>query len=99
MCLSLTRPQEGSMQPPAIVSCSELHLRHLTDDLTLAAEIEEFLRREAERTGEQGGRKLLDAGVVFLDCVVEEAAGGGDLVLEIAQLGLQLLGIGVGLEV
>src|SRR5438876_6508132 len=90
MCLS---------QSPGTSCCSELHLRHFADDLALAAEIEELLRREAKRAREQGGRELLDAGIVFLHRVVEEAPRGGELVLKIAKLGLQLLEIGVGLEV
>src|SRR5712692_12098890 len=79
---------------------SELHLRRLLDRLALlGAHVEELLRLEPERAGEQRGRKLLDAGIVLLHRVVEEAARGGDLVLEIAQLALQLLEALVGLEV
>jgi hypothetical protein len=48
---------------------------------------------------EQRGRHLLDAGVVFLHRVVEEAAAGGDLVLEVGQFARQLLEVGIGLEV
>ena len=50
------------------------------------AEVEEFLAGEAERAGEQRGGQLLDAGVVFLDRVVEETAAGRDLVFEVGQL-------------
>ena len=46
---------------------------------------------EAERAGKQRAGKLLDAGIVFLHRVVEEAARGGELVLDIGELGLQLL--------
>src|SRR5712692_3218860 len=79
---------------------SELHLRRLLEHLALlGAHVEELLRLESERAGEQRGRKLLDAGIVLLHRVVEEAARRGDLVLEIAQLALQLLEALVGLEV
>ena len=61
--------------------------------------VEEFLARESERTRQQHGRELLDAGVVFLHGVVEEAARRRDLVLDVGQLALQLLEILVGLEV
>ncbi len=57
------------------------------------------MRVKPSAPAEQGGRKLLDAGVVFLDGVIEEAAAGGDLVFDVGQLGLQLLEIRVGLEV
>ena len=73
--------------------------RHRLDLGAAGAEIEEFLAGEAEHAGEQGGRHLLDAGVVFLDGVVEEAAAGRDLVLEVGQFAGQLLEVGVGLEV
>ena len=49
------------------------------------AEVEEILAGEAEHAGEQRRRELLDAGVVFLDRVVEEAAAGGDLVFEVGE--------------
>jgi hypothetical protein len=38
------------------------------------AEIEEHLRRESERGGEQRGGELLDGGVVLQHRIVEEAA-------------------------
>src|SRR3984893_12421101 len=77
----------------------ELHRRYRLDFGSGSAEIEKFLPGEAEHAGEQGGRHLLDAGVVFLDRVVEEAAAGGDLVFEVGQFARQLLEVGVGLEV
>src|SRR5215831_20426565 len=52
----------------------ELHRRGGLDRLAVVAEVEERARREAECAGEQGGRELLDAGVVLVDRVVEEAA-------------------------
>src|ERR1700752_5376668 len=61
----------------------ELHRRHGLDLLAAGAEVIKLLAGEAERAGEQRGRHLLDAGVVFLDRVVEEAAAGCDLVLEV----------------
>src|ERR1700730_5001394 len=78
---------------------SELHLWRLVEGLALLAYVEELARRKAEDAGEQGGRELLDAGVVFLHCVVEEAPRRRELVLDIGEFGLQLLEIGVGLEV
>src|SRR5882757_4048520 len=82
-----------------IMPRSELHRRHLLDFAAGGAEVEEILAGEAERRREQRGRHLLNAGVVFLNRVVEEAAAGGDLVFEIGQFARQLLEIGVGLEV
>src|ERR1700722_8611157 len=83
----------------AVLYPLELHRRRRLDFGPAGAEIEEILPGEAERAGEQCRGHLLDAGVVFLDCVVEEAAAGGDLVLEIRQLARQLLEVGVGFEI
>src|SRR5438270_12649549 len=80
-------------------SRSELHLRRLLDGFALVAEIEEGPRREAEHAGEQRRRELLDAGVVLADRIVEEPPRRRDLVLDVGQLGLQLLEIRVGLQV
>src|ERR1700753_2627602 len=77
----------------------ELHRRRLLDFGAAGAEIEKVLARKAERAGEQGGRHLLDAGVVFLDRAVEEAPAGGDLVLEVGEFVRQLLEVGIGLEI
>src|SRR5580704_4012602 len=77
----------------------ELHLWGLTDGLTIGTEIEELLLAEAERASEQRCREPLDAGVVFLHRVVEEASRCRDLVLKIGELHLQLLEILVGLQV
>src|SRR5215831_6661580 len=55
---------------PWFMSASEFHLRHLLDRLAFVAEIEELLRREAERSRKQRRRELLDAGVVFAHRVV-----------------------------
>src|SRR5438132_737688 len=77
----------------------ELHRRHGLDFGAAGAEVVKFLAGEAEHAGEQRGRHLLDAGVVFLDRVVEEAAAGGDLVLEVGKFARELLEVGVGLEV
>ncbi len=75
-------------------------MRRLVEHLALfRAHIEELLRLEAERAGEQGGRELLDARVVLLHRVVEKAARGRDLVLDVGELGLQLLEVLAGLEV
>jgi hypothetical protein len=70
---------------PGARCASELHARCGLDFGAAGAEVEEILAGEAEHAGEQRGRHLLDAGVVFLDRVVEEAAAGGDLVLEIGE--------------
>src|ERR1700709_1475306 len=78
---------------------SELHRRHLLDFAASGAKVEKFLAGEAEGSGEQRGRHLLDAGVVFLDRVVEETAAGGDLVFEVGQFGRQLLENCVGLSI
>src|SRR3569833_3170722 len=77
----------------------KLHARRLVERRALLAEIEEGLGVEAEHAGEQGGRELLDAGIVFLHRIVEEAARGGELVLDVRQVHLQLLEVLVGLEV
>src|ERR1700694_6180304 len=77
----------------------EFHLQRFLDRPAVFAEIEELLRREAERGGEQRRRKLGDARIVFADRIVEEAPRRGELVLDVRQLGLQLLEICVGLEV
>src|SRR6202042_2108425 len=73
---------------------SELHRRGGFDFGASGAEIEEILAGEAEHTGEQRRRHLLDAGVVFLNRVVVEAAARGDLVLEVGQFARQLLEVG-----
>src|SRR6266849_2959724 len=67
------------------MTASEFHLRHLLDGLALVAEIEERLRRKAERGREQRRREVLDAGVEFAHRVVEEAPRGGELVLDIGE--------------
>src|SRR5258705_10663552 len=77
----------------------EFHRRHRLDFGAGGAEIEEIPTVEAEHAGEQCDRHLLDAGVVFLDRVVEEAAAGRDLVLEVGQLAGQLLEVGVCLQI
>src|ERR1700740_2982795 len=77
----------------------KLYRRRFADGGALVAEVEESFRRETERGGEQDGRETLDAGIVFLHRIVEEASRRRDLVLEIGQFGLQLLEIGVGFEV
>src|SRR3974390_3227639 len=77
---------------------SKLHLRRLADGFAVFAEVEKLPWRKAERGCEQRGWEALDASVVFLHGVVEEAAGGRDLVLDVGQLRLQLLEVGVGFE-
>src|ERR1700760_887047 len=57
----------------SVATCSELHARRGLDLGAAGAQVEEVLAGEAEHAGEQGGRHLLDAGVVFLDRIVEEA--------------------------
>src|SRR6185312_16772033 len=85
--------------PTGPLPSSELYRRYLLDFGAAGAEVEEILAGETEHPGEQGGGHLLDAGVVFLNGVVEETAAGGDLVLEVGQFVGQLLEVGVGLEV
>src|SRR3954469_9461786 len=77
---------------------SEFHLGYLLDFAAGGAEVEKLLAGEAERCGEQRGRHLLNAGVVFLDRVVEEARGGGYFFLGAGEFARQLLKVGVGLE-
>src|SRR3954469_10688974 len=78
---------------------SEFHLGYLLDFAAGGAEVEKLLAGEAERCGEQRGRHLLNAGVVFLAGVVKEARGAGVLVRELRRSPRQLLKVGVGLEV
>src|SRR5262245_40122291 len=79
---------------------SKLHLRRLLEHLALlGAHVEEILRRKSERAGQQHRGELLDASIVFLHSVVEEAARGGDLVLDVGELVLQILEIAAGLEI
>src|SRR5205823_1571477 len=81
-------------------NASKLHLRCLVEHLALLdADVEEISRRESERSRQQHRGELLDAGVVLLHRVVEEASRGRDLVLDIGELALQLLKILTGLEV
>src|SRR6516162_10776349 len=77
----------------------ELDRRRCANRGALVAEVEEIFRRETESGSEQSGGKALDAGIVFLDRIVEETPRGRDLVLEIRQLGLQLLEIRTGFEI
>ena len=62
---------------------SELHLRRLLDLRARLAEVEERVLAEAERARDQHGREVLDAGVVFLHGVVEEAPRRRELVLDV----------------
>src|SRR5258706_14640535 len=77
---------------------SDLPRRHRLYFGPVSTEIEEIPAGETKHAGEQYGGHLLDAGVVLLNRVVEEAAAGRGLVLEGGQLARQLLGVGVGLE-
>src|SRR4051812_35449940 len=77
----------------------EFHLRRRRYGRALLAKIEEGLRVEAERGCEQNRREVLDAGIVFLHRVVEEAARGRELVLDVGELALQLLEVLVRLEI
>src|SRR3954471_7415936 len=78
---------------------SELHLRRLLGRSAALAEIEEGVLAEAERSGEQHSRKVLNARVVLLHGVVEEAPRGRELVLDVGELGLQLLEVRVRFEI
>ena len=78
----------------------ELHLRRFLHGLALALfEIEEVDRLEVEALRDQHAGEALARGVIFGGGVVEEAARGGDLVFDVGEFALQLLEIGVGLEV
>src|SRR5688572_8736523 len=94
-------PEEGAQRPSRRMGHGflELHARRLLELRAALAKVEERAVMEAEHGGEQRRRELLDAGVVFLDRVVEEAARGGELVLDVAEFHLQLLEVGIGLEV
>src|SRR5262249_36915884 len=82
------------------ITASKLPLWRLVEHLALLdADVEEILRRKSQRTCQQHRGELLDAGVVFLHRVVEEAARGGDLVLDVGELGLELLEVLAGLEI
>src|SRR5579872_532158 len=77
----------------------ELDLRRFAYGFAFVAEVEKFLRGEAKRGRKERRRKPLRRGVVFLDGVVEEPPGCGDLILDVRELGLQLLKVGVGLQI
>src|SRR5215203_4472472 len=85
--------------PKGHLAPSKLHLRRSLHLSALLPKIEELLRTEAERAGEQYCRELLDSGIVFLHRIVEEAPRRRDLVLHVGKLRLQLLEIGVSFEV
>src|SRR5215510_9332804 len=88
---------DGSASSPLTL---ELHLRGLVELLALVdTDVEKLLWGEAERAGKQHGGELLDAGVVLLHGVVEEAAGGRKLVLDVGELALELLEVLIGLQV
>jgi hypothetical protein len=79
---------------------SELDFRGSLDGGFLGlVEIEEVLRTEAQGASKQCRRKALPRGVVFRGSVVEEAARGRQFVLEVSELGLKLLVVGVGFGV
>src|SRR3989304_8217978 len=77
----------------------KLHPRRLLELRARLCHIEEFAMAEAERSGDQNGRELLDPRVVFLHGIVEEAPRRRELVLDVGELGLQLLEILIGLQV
>src|SRR6478735_6010359 len=84
----------------AVSTALKSHLRDLVDDAFFAVvETVEIGRAEAERAGEKHRREGLDSGVVARHRGVERAARGGELVLDVGQLALQLLEVGAGLEV
>lgn len=71
----------------------------MAECLTFIADIEEFLRCEAECACKQHGRELLDHAIVSLDHAVESVARVGKPVLDTGQLGLELLESAIRLEV
>ena len=77
----------------------EFHLRRgLRCRCFRRVELVELAIAEAKRAGKKHRREGLRGCVVFLDRVVEEAAGSRDLVFEVGQLALQLQEILVRLE-
>src|SRR5450631_1275947 len=81
------------------ISALELHAWRLLELCAVRADVEERTLAEAEDASEQRRRELLDAGVIFLHRVVVEAARGGELVLDVRQVGLQLPEVRVGFQV
>jgi hypothetical protein len=77
----------------------ELDLRRGLGDRPALAQVEKIALGKAEGGGEQHRGKALGLGVELGDGVVEEPAGGRELVLDVAQLTLQLQEVLVGLEV
>src|SRR5262249_61293786 len=77
----------------------ELHARRLLELATRLAEIEKRSLGKSKHSGEEGCRKLLDARVVFLHRIVEEAPGCRELILDVGKVALQLLEVRVGLQV
>src|SRR5688572_26239234 len=78
----------------------EADLRHLIHGAFLAVvEAMEVGRAEAERAREEHCREGFDARVVARHRGVERAARGGEHVLDVGKLALQLLEVGVRLEV
>src|SRR4029077_8682107 len=76
------RAWRGIGHRPTLIA-SELHARGLFELGTALAKIEKRALYEAEHSGEQRRRELLDARIVFLHRIVEEAAGGRELVFDI----------------
>src|SRR5882724_10764960 len=66
--------------------------------VAVVLEPEELARREPERARHQAGREGLLAGVELLHDGVVVAAGGGDFVLGVGQLVLQLLEVLAGAQ-
>src|SRR6185369_2546963 len=86
-------------RPGIVPTGSELHAGRLLELGAAFTEIEERTLAEAKDRGKERRRELLDARVVLLHRVVEEAARGSELVLDVGKLALQLLEVRVGLKV
>src|SRR4051794_8773427 len=78
----------------------ELHAGRLVELLAAGLpDIEEFALSEAHILREEDGRERLERRVVLAHGVVEEAPCGGQLVLDIREIALELLEIRIRLQV
>jgi hypothetical protein len=88
-----------SERPQHLLAISKLHGRDGVGGLALIRiEVEERLRSKARGRSEQHRRKAPARGIVFGRRIVEEAAGGGNLVFKVCQLALQLLKVSLALR-
>src|SRR6187399_1489800 len=84
----------------AVSRGSESHLRHLVHGALLAVvEAVEVGFAEAEHARKRDCGKCLDSRVISRHRGVERAARGGEHVLDVGKLALQLLEVGARLEI